>query len=270
MGLFRTRRGVGLLVFATVMSVACVLLGLWQLDRYQQRGERNEAIRTALEANPVPLDEVVAAGTSADALADGESGLEWRPVVVRGSFDPDVELALRLRPVEGQSGVHALGIVLLDDGRGVLVDRGFAATSTRTTEAVDLPAPLAGPVELVGRVRLSEDGRGAGLDADADPASIRFVDLPDLQSFTDVELAPVWLERIEQSPVEDSALVAVPAPRLSSGPSLIYAVQWFLFAVIAVVGFVVLARRDNQDSAALAPDATVVAADEVSPPGVSR
>lgn len=270
MGLFRTRRGIGLLAFATVMAVACVLLGLWQLDRYQQRGERNDAIRTALEAQPVPLDEVLATGTSMSDVADTENGLEWRRVVVRGSFDPTVELALRLRPVEGQSGVHSLGLVLLDDGRGVLVDRGFAATSTRTTQAVDLPPPPAGPVELVGRVRLSEDGRGAGLDADADPASIRFVDLPDLQSFTDVELAPVWLERIEQSPAEDSSLTPVPAPRLSSGPSLIYAVQWFLFAVIAVVGFVVLARRDNHDTRALAEGPNQAATDEVSPPGVSR
>lgn len=248
MGLFRTRRGVGLLAFATVMSVACVLLGLWQLDRYQQRGERNEAIRAALEAEPVALDELVPAGSSAGEIAVDGTAVEWRPVVVRGSFDADVELALRLRPVEGQSGVHALGLLMLADGRGVLVDRGFSATTSRSTASVDLPSVPSGPVEIVGRVRLSEDGRGAGLDADSDPASIRFVDLRDLQSFTSADLAPVWLERIEQSPAEDASLAAVPAPGLSSGPSLIYAVQWFLFAVIAVVGFVVLARRDSAES----------------------
>lgn len=264
MGLFRTRRGIGLLAFATFMSVACVLLGLWQLDRHQQRGERNEAVSTALEAQPVTLDSLVPTDASPDDLADSaEPGLEWRSVVVRGTFEPQV-LALRLRPVDGQSGVHALGLLALEDGRTVIVDRGFSAVTTRSTDSVDLPAPPRGPVELVGRVRLSESGRGAGLDADADPASIRFVDVDDLASFSAAELAPVWLERVEQTPAEDAALVPVPTPRLSSGPSLIYAVQWFLFAVIAVVGFVVLARRDNEQTSTPAEASVRSGADESS------
>jgi cytochrome oxidase assembly protein ShyY1 len=265
-GLLRTRRGIGLLAFATFMSVACVLLGLWQLDRYQQRGERNEAVRTALEAQPVTLDSLVPANVSSDDLAErAEPGLEWRSVVVRGTFEPEV-LALRLRPVDGQSGVHALGLLSLEDGRTVIVDRGFSALMTRSTDSVDLPAPPRGPVQLVGRVRLSESGRGSGLDADANPASIRFVDVDDLGSLSAAELAPVWLERVEQTPPEDAALAPIPTPRLSSGPSLIYAVQWFLFAVIAVVGFVVLARRDNEQSPTPAEASGGAGADEVSPP----
>jgi len=261
-GLFRTRRGIGLLTFATVMAVACVLLGLWQLDRYQQRGERNEAVRTALSSEPVPLESLVPDGTDpGEATPD----VEWRSVAVRGTFDPNVELALRLRPVEGQSGVHALGLLVLEDGRGVLVDRGFAPTASRSTASVELPAATSGPVELVGRVRLSEDGRGAGLDSDSEPPSVRFVDVPDLQSFSSTELVGVWLQRVEQVPGEDSSLAAVPPPRLSSGPSLIYAVQWFLFGVIAVVGFVVLARRDAAQTAAQPPAGTDAVADARKP-----
>jgi cytochrome oxidase assembly protein ShyY1 len=251
MGLLRTRRGLGLVAFATGMAIACVLLGLWQLDRYEQRAARNDAVRAAIDAPPVPLESLVAPDTPAGEVDDG---VEWRTVVVRGSFDPAVELTLRLRPVEGQSGVHALGLLVLEDGRAVLVDRGFLPTATRSTAEVDVPAADTGPVEVVGRVRLSEQGRGAGLDADADPPSIRFVDLTDLQSSASTELGPVWVERVSQSPSENTALAPVPPPRLSAGPSLIYAVQWFLFAVIAVVGFVVLARRDNaQPRAAQAP-----------------
>jgi cytochrome oxidase assembly protein ShyY1 len=65
----------------------------------------------------------------------------------------------------------------------------------------------------------------------------------------------VWLERVEQRPAEADVLIAIPAPRLSAGPSLIYAVQWFLFGVVAVVGFVVLARKDSAESAARASTA---------------
>jgi len=242
----RSRRGVALLGFAVVMTVGCVLLGLWQLDRYELRGHRNDAVRAALDAEPVPLDSLVPPDADIESVP---SDAEWRPVSVSGRYDSDGALTLRLRPVEGQSGVHALAPLVLSDGRAVLVDRGFLAGGTGSTASVSVLDPAQGTVELVGRVRLSESGRGAGLDADGTPPSIRFVDLADLQAISDVPLAPVWLERIEQAPAEDESLVPIPPPRLSSGTSLIYAVQWFLFGVIAVVGFVVLVRRESRSAA---------------------
>lgn len=251
MDVLRTRRGLGLLAFATVMAVACVLLGLWQLDRYEQRGERNEAVRAALAAEPVALETLLPSGSvgaspSADgAAADVATEVEWRPVVVRGTYDPAGELALRLRPVEGQAGVHVMTPLVLEGGGTVLVDRGFVPASSRSVDDVDLPTAPSGVVEVTGRVRLSEEGRGAGLDSDSSPPSVRFVDLTELRQVWDETLAPVWLERVESVPDDDPGLAAVPPPRLSSGTSLIYAVQWFLFGVIAVVGFVVLARRDG-------------------------
>lgn len=245
MGLLRTRRGLALLGFATVMALACVLLGLWQLDRYQQRADRNDAVRTALATDPVALDSLLPDAATPDEVPDD---VEWRSVEVSGVFDASRELLLRLRPVEGQNGLHALAPLVLADGRTVLVDRGFLPTASQSTDAVAAPGAASGPVELVGRVRLSEEGQGAGLDSDTAPPTIRFVDLGDLQQVWQDPLVPVWLERIEQVPAEDSSLTPVPAPSLSSGPSLIYAVQWFLFGVIAVVGFVILARRDASDA----------------------
>jgi cytochrome oxidase assembly protein ShyY1 len=253
MAALRSRRGATLLGFAVVMTVACVLLGLWQLDRYELRGQRNDAVRTALDADPVPLHSLVPTDTSIEAVPDE---VEWRQVSVTGQYDPDGALALRLRPVEGQPGVHALAPLVLADGRSVLIDRGFLATGPGSTDSLAVPDPAQGTVELVGRVRLAESGRGAGLDAEASPPSIRFVDLADLQASMQAPLAPVWLELVEQTPAEDASLAPIPPPRLSAGPSLIYAVQWFLFGVIAVVGFVVLVRRESRTTPAeMAPPA---------------
>ena len=265
----RTRRGIGLLAFATVMAIGCVLLGLWQLDRYEQRAERNDAVREALAADPVPLETLVATAGSAESSAAGsadgspvDQGVEWRAVTVRGTYDDAGTVTLRLRPIEGQSGVHVLTPLITEDGTTVLVDRGFLTTTTRDTEAVDVPPAASGTVEVVGRARLSEGVAAAGLDPDSAPPSIRFVNLDDLEQVgvlggSDTAgdttsasgaagggVAPVWLERVDQSPAEDPALAAIPAPTLSSGTSLIYAVQWFIFGVIAVVGYVLLVRRE--------------------------
>ena len=241
MNRLRTRRGIGLLAFATVMAIGCVLLGLWQLDRHEQRGERNDTVRTALSAEPVPLETLVGSAGSV-ASVEGSSvddSIEWRAVTVRGNYDDTGTVTLRLRPVEGQSGVHVLTPLVTADGTTVLVDRGFLTTATRDTEAVNVPPAASGTVEVVGRVRLSEDV-AAGLDPDSSPPSIRFVNLDDMQQVGVISasgaesttsnapgaVTPVWLERVEQSPGEDPALAAIPVPTLSAGTSLIYAVQW--------------------------------------------
>jgi cytochrome oxidase assembly protein ShyY1 len=232
-------RGLRLLAFAAVMAVACVLLGMWQLDRYEQRGERNAAVRSAIAADPVPLATLVPPGTAPD---DVPASAEWRVVSVRGQFDDSAQVLLRLRQVGGQSGVHVLTPLVPADGPAVLVDRGFIASGS-STQSVQVPPPPSGTVEVTGRLHRSETGRGTGLAPETTPPSIRFVDLAPLAQEQGLELAPVWLESIEPLPAD---LVAVPAPTLSAGPSLIYAVQWFLFATIAVGGFVVLARRESR------------------------
>lgn len=255
LAVLRTRRGLGLLAFATVMTIACVLLGLWQLDRYQQRGAQNDTVRAALEAEPVPFTSLVASGTDVESSVPDDA--EGRRVEVSGTYDDDATITLRLRSVSGQSGVHVLTPLLLDDGRAVLVDRGFLPTASGAglpqDGSVRVPAAAPGTVDLTARLRLSEDAGGAGLDDDTSPPSVRFVDLEDLATAFDVPLAPVWLERVDQVPAEDETLVTIPAPGLSSGPSLIYAVQWFLFGVIAVVGFVLLVRREGRPTTP-APD----------------
>jgi cytochrome oxidase assembly protein ShyY1 len=98
---------------------------------------------------------------------------------------------------------------------------------------------------VIGRVRLPETTGGAGFDADS--GSARAVDLADLEDVLPGPLAPVWVELTSQQPAADPALAVVPPPRLSTGPSLVYAVQWWIFAVTAVIGTVVLLRRAGQE-----------------------
>jgi cytochrome oxidase assembly protein ShyY1 len=125
-------------------------------------------------------------------------------------------------------------------------------------------------VTVEGRLRLSEPGRGSGLDSEVVPPSLRFVDLDALPDELGTPLAPVWVEAVSQQPPAGDELVAIPELQLSSGPSLIYAVQWFLFAGIALIGGVVLARREDDDVPAPpgheADDAAPAARGGASPP----
>lgn len=229
-----SRQWIVRIVAGLVLATAFVLLGLWQLERNEQRQAYNAAVQQGMDQPPAPIDEVLAVGEPA---ADVD---QWRTVRVSGSYDGDGQLALRLRPQGGQAGIHVVTPLVTDSGAVVLVDRGFMATSG--VDVPDLPGPPSGEVEVVGRVRASEDGG----DRTGDPSSgmIRFIDLDVLAPAVDGPLYGGWLELVEQNPPADGSLALVPPPQLESGPHLSYAIQWFAFAVIGVGGFILLVRAE--------------------------
>ena len=70
------------------------------------------------------------------------------------------------------------------------------------------------------------------------------VDLGALGEQWGTDLAPVWLQLSEQDPPSDNTLVTpVPLPDLGEGSHLSYAFQWFIFATIGAVGYVLILRR---------------------------
>jgi surfeit locus 1 family protein len=58
-------------------------------------------------------------------------------------------------------------------------------------------------------------------------------------------LLPAYVELEAQQPGVAGPLPRlIPAPDLDDGPHLAYAVQWFIFSTLAVVGWVVVVRRE--------------------------
>jgi cytochrome oxidase assembly protein ShyY1 len=214
---------VAILVIAAAVAALCVRLGFWQLDRLQERRASNDRIRAGLAAAPVVLDEA----PGSDAALRRASAI--------GTYDVDREVVLFGRALEGRSGDHLLTPLRLSDGSALLVDRGWVPTGTRS------PAPE-GEVEVRGFL-LPPDSVG-----EAVPVSGRVTDVdPDgIGRTLSYELAPVYLLLQVQRPPADGLPIPAPLPELSEGPHLSYAIQWFSFAAVAVIGGVVLLRREGR------------------------
>lgn len=217
-----------------VLAAACVALGLWQLDRNEQRQGRNALIEANLDRPAVSVDTVLRPGVPVDP-AD-----EWLSVRATGRYDQEHELVVRLRPRAGQPGVHVLTPFVTSGGAAVLVDRGFVPGSG--AQIPDIPAPPPGDVEVIGRVRPSEDQRGPG----GDPATgaVRYVDVDAIAAALPYPVYGGWLERVSEDPPPAGSPEPVPPPAIESGPHLSYAIQWFAFATIGVGGFVLLVRAE--------------------------
>jgi cytochrome oxidase assembly protein ShyY1 len=234
-----TRRWLVRVVAGLALVAACVLLGLWQLDRLDQRSARNAVIEANADRAPAPIDEVVTPGVSVTAQT------EWTPVIVTGEYDSDSTLLLRLRPVDGERGVHVVTPLVTASGTAVLVDRGFLPGVDDAT--AEVPDPPAGTTTVTGRLRPSETGRGVGGDLTA--STIRYIDVEEIAAGISRPLYSGWLAVLDEDAAAPAGLTPLPEPEVESGPHLSYAIQWFLFATIGVGGFVLLIRAEAAASA---------------------
>jgi len=241
-----TPRWLGLLAFALLVAAACVRLGIWQLDRLEQRRALNAEIRRGLAAPPAALESL--AGADATDLA-------YRRVEVTGTYDPEREVLLYGRALNGEPGHHVLTPLLLerpvDGARAILVDRGWVPFALGTPPVAPA-APPTGAVTVAGFLLPSPEETDVVIEraADGRPLTVAH-DVPaEIGPELGLALFPLAVQLQRQTPPQPGELPAlVPPPELSEGPHLSYAIQWFTFATIALVGYVLLVRRELRDRA---------------------
>ena len=116
-------------LLATLLVLAgtalCVRLGIWQLDRLDQRRAFNSQVETMRAMPLLDLN---------SELPDDLAGMEWRAVQVTGEYDFENQVALRNQYYGDQYGYHLL-TPLLFKGTAVLVDRGFIPAERNSTPA---------------------------------------------------------------------------------------------------------------------------------------
>src|SRR5829696_2098830 len=258
--LLRPRWLVGTII-AVALVVLFVNLGFWQLRRLDEKRDRNAAIEQRSAVAVQPVDEVVDADTAFDDVGD----LVYRRASARGRYDPDGQVEIRSRSLDGRPGLWVVTPLRLDDGTALAVNRGFVPVST------DAPAPPSGEVEVTGLLFATQERQGIGPrdpTGDVLPQLSR-LDLERLQQQYGPDLYPVWLQlQRSDPPVEEDAVpLLLPEPEQDEGPHLSYAVQWFLFATIGAVGWPLLLRRTAQeDERRRQKKAAAAPAEAVEPP----
>lgn len=231
-------------VIAIVVAATCVRLGFWQLHRLEQRRARNAQWERALAQPVMPLDRTTVVAVEADPARFID-----RRVRVAGTYDPAGEVVLRGRVHDERPGVHVVTPLRISGtGRAVLVNRGWALSPDGAT--VDT-RPLAEPGERVvegvfQEVPVTGDGGMPSTSGEARTLSFRRLDLPALRRRYPHPLLPLYVQQLPSVAQAGAPLQRVPVPPLDEGPHLSYAVQWFSFAAIALVGYAVLAWRSRR------------------------
>jgi len=214
-----TPRWLGFAALIGVAAVVMVMLGNWQLHRYQQRSATNERIDESSRVAPIQLPEEVPAA--------------WTRVTVTGQYDPANEILVRGRTVDGAVGFEVVTPLVRTDGPTVLVDRGWVPPAPGGAVAMPKvpPAPT-GEVTVVGRVHLSES-RPDSVSRREGKIEVRRIGVERLGEELPYPVYGAYV--LSEDPA--SGFTEVTVQHENSWQNAGYVLQWWLFAALAVAGF---------------------------------
>lgn len=245
--LFSGRRILPTLIIMLAM-LAMAALGVWQLDRLEQRRDFNQMRRVALAAPPIELSD--------SPLPPGD--IRDRQAVAIGKFDYDRQIAIRNQSYAGQPGYYLVTPLRIAGAeKAVLVNRGWIPHGEANPDTWHIfdeqqDGPQFGTLQLT---RRRPDGAVSAIPQDTRTGWYR-LDVEAIGQTLPYPLHPVVLQLAPAGSVgtddgrsragTDSTSLPkriVPDLSFSEGNHLSYALQWFGFAIIAAVVYVSVVRR---------------------------
>jgi surfeit locus 1 family protein len=227
-------------------------LGVWQLDRLAERREANVALTTALNSQPIRLNDeleefmVYQPGEAPEELAN-------RNAIVTGKYDFDNQIAVRLQVWQGNTGFRLVTPLIIEPGDlngekiTVLVDRGWIseeayASDNRSYDGANGIESVEGYIAMTETLLRQASGAPEFTNSGIE---VYRVDLAAIQSVIPYRLMPIFLrENPRPDDADDTLPVRIPREvDLSDGPHLGYAAQWFIFSLGLGIGYVLFVNR---------------------------
>lgn len=223
-------RWAGYTALVVVFAIASCGFGNWQFDRRAEAQHAIALVEANYDSDPVPVAAVL---DDLDAYDDGQ---KWTPVELSGTYLKDEEVLVRNRPYRGSPGFEVLTPLLLDDGTVFVVNRGWVPTGN-LQDAPDAVAEAPdGHVSVVARLKQGEPtlpGRTSPIGTN----QIATIHLPEVAERVGLPTYTGAYGAVEsQDPEPSETLITPPKPEPDEGPHLSYALQWYVFALLAFIG----------------------------------
>lgn len=231
------KRWLGWLVVAAIFVIACVFLSEWQFSRREEALARIELIRSNYDQPATSLGSLLPHNTF-------NPDHEWRPISLRGHYLPETAVLVRNRPLNGQPGFLSLVGFQLENGKVIAIERGWLPTGNLQDSPDITPVISNREIELVGRLRPAEPNIGRDAPAGQlatinlrDWIKDRSIDAPAFKGF--------YLRMQSETPSAGKVVKPMPMPEMSEGNHLSYALQWILFALMALAALMWAIRTER-------------------------
>lgn len=234
--LFVSRRWRWATLLVMVGVVVLIRLGIWQLERLEERRTSNSALAAQLAQSAITL---TGEENTADLLA-----MKDRTVAAAGEFDYDHQFTILLQTWEGRTGFYLVTPLRLNEEIAILVNRGWLPQ----VELVNLRQfDLPNPVTLEGYIALSQVpqyGERETSQTTFQPEQYR-IDIEILQAQLPYTLLPIFIQQAPQSGESSLPYRLKHEIDLSEGSHLSYAIQWFSFALLLGGGYFYYVRQHH-------------------------
>jgi surfeit locus 1 family protein len=225
-------RKIVLSVIAISLAIFFMGMGGWQVRRLSERQARNAFLASRRFGPVLPLDSLPA--------DTGEA--HFRRVYITGGYDYGKEIIFTLRGRNGSPGVNIL-TPLLRNGKdtAVLVNRGWVYSPDGIN--VDLDRWREGnTVNAAGFVETFPTKGPFPPPNPARPRAFRRLDRAALEKAFPYPIANYYVVLTDSSSMATAPPRVEPLP-LDEGSHRSYAIQWFSFAAISIIGLVIFIRR---------------------------
>ncbi|MEM9011927.1 MAG: SURF1 family protein [Pseudomonadota bacterium] len=223
------RRLIAPILFGTIGAAILVSLGVWQLQRLTWKEGVLAEIAARKDASPVPVP-----------AAPTEAAHEYLRVREEGRVAPEALHVLVSIQRQGP-GYRVIAPFTLDDGRRVLLDRGFLPQAEK-----DRPLPT-GRLSVTGTLLWPDERDSFTPDPDL-TGNVWFV--RDAVAMAEVlQTAPVMI--VSDAPVPDGAPEPLPVTVAIPNNHLEYALTWFSLAIVwlAMTAYLVVRLRTKAQPA---------------------
>ncbi|MCC7054796.1 MAG: SURF1 family protein [Gemmatimonadaceae bacterium] len=223
------------IVLAVAIAAGCIRLGFWQLDRLAWRRALNAEVASHFTAPPVPVE----------SLPADSAAMRYRRVTVTGVFDYANEVLITQRIRGGSPGVNLL-TPLRVAGRDTayLVNRGWVySPNGKDVDRAAWREPDTAQVLAFALPASTPDSGAAGITS---PKIMRTLDFAEVQKGMPYPVKPLLLVQLGDTAPRAGIPPRLVPPPPSEGAHKSYAVQWFSFATIALLGAGIFAYNDRR------------------------
>jgi cytochrome oxidase assembly protein ShyY1 len=230
----RQRRYAAMAAMMFVIALGCVAAGTWQIQRFEQSVHDNRALDHNAHAAATPLTAALVPFVGA-APAPGRDAIRYRTVTVTGTYLPDTQY-LSGKIVNNVGGYYVLTGLRTSDGVALIV-RGFIADDGHGSPE-PVPTAPTGIATVTGRLQTPSSS--------TDPAKqAARLGLP---------VYDASISLLANQP-GTAGVVVLPKPNLSNpaggayeAQHFAYIIQWYLFALLALISPFAMARKEVREA----------------------
>ena len=257
-----SRQWVSLALIAVVLMPVMYKLGFWQMHRHEQVTAQNKLIADNLKAKPLPVTDLTFPGHTVPYTD------YWRRVTATGRFDTSGEVVVRRRTSNDDVvGYFVLAPLILNDGRAVLVNRGWIQGSSNQTTFPRVPAPPQGVVTVTGLLQADETSASSGIKnvQGLPPRQVMLINSKQQSKVLRRTVLGGYIAMTAPTPPGDTPQQVALPDDTSIGFHFTYAIQWWMFVAGVPIGFWVLVRREKRDREEAATRANGAASEGAGP-----